>query len=510
MSILKAADKKALAEFDELCKQIERSTPVVPDEPIATKIERITRAKLNYAFMFEYYFPHYAKAPVAPFHVKIWKELKNNPMARVIFEGHRGCAKSTHADIGYPFGLMINDELRCMLLVGQTEQKAKRLLAGIQAELTRNKRIINDFGEQAVFGDWSDGEFTTKKGVTFFAIGMGQAPNGTRKDEFRPDLIVCDDLDNRMLSKNPRRVREMTDYIQEDLMGCFDVGRQRFMFVNSRIAKTSILANLHQKMVLSRKGEDPWFYIQVNALDKKGTPTWPSKYTKAYWAKVKARTTMRAWEANYMNNPIEEGAEFKQDWVRWGKIRKLTEYEELIMYVDPSFKNTATSDFKAAKLWGKIGREFHLIKAFVRQSSFTTLVRWMYDQHECMGNVVVRYFMEANMLQDLLLDEFTAEGDVRGYQLPISPDRRAKRDKYSRIAATAPLYERGWVMYNEAERNDPDMQRALEQLLAFEKGSTAPDDSPDADEGAIYLLTRHNRQNTFTPMYGSNNKPSGY
>lgn len=69
----------------------------------------------------------------------------------------------------------------------------------------------------------------------------------------------------------------------------------------------------------------------------------------------------------------------------------------------------------------------------------------------------------------MILDEFTAEGNIRGYQLPIAPDTRKKPDKFARIEAISPLWERGFVFYSETQRDDPDMKAGIEQTLAFEK-----------------------------------------
>jgi Terminase-like family. len=131
------------------------------------------------------------------------------------------------------------------------------------------------------------------------------------------------------------------------------------------------------------------------------------------------------------------------------------------------------------------------------------MVRWLYEFHESLPeDVVCSYYMEANFMQDTILDDFTREGDLRGYQLPVVPDKRKKPDKFARIEAVSPLWERGFVYYNENEQNDPDMMAGLEQTLAFEKGSRAHDDAPDADEGAIYKLQKQIRTERFTPSFG--------
>lgn len=103
----------------------------------------------------------------------------------------------------------------------------------------------------------------------------------------------------------------------------------------------------------------------------------------------------------------------------------LDRYEKIVAYCDPSFKGSTQNDYKAIKVWGKIGTELHHIAAFVRQCSVSEMVRWFYDLHERMPEgVICEYYIEANFLQDILLDEFTTEGKLRGYQLPIQADKR--------------------------------------------------------------------------------------
>ena len=60
----------------------------------------------------------------------------------------------------------------------------------------------------------------------------------------------------------------------------------------------------------------------------------------------------------------------------------------------------------------------------------------------------VRYWMESNLIQDLLIDEFAKEGAIRGHQIAITKDKRKKPDKFSRIESMQPLFERGFVVFN--------------------------------------------------------------
>ena len=98
-------------------------------------------------------------------------------------------------------------------------------------------------------------------------------------------------------------------------------------------------------------------------------------------------------------------------------------------------------------MWGKAGTELHHIRAFVRQCSVAEMVRWFYDLHESLPEgAICKYLIEANFLQDTLLDDFEAEGNLRGYQLPIQADKRKKPDKFARIEAVSlRLLQRGFA-----------------------------------------------------------------
>lgn len=493
------------------CETIQSQTTVNKAESPADKAARIERARNDYDYFVEYYFPHYCTNPQtgvvirsAPFHISAAKTVKNNRNLKAAFIWARGHAKSTHCDIMIPLWLKCQKvrDINVMVLVGKSQDNANTLLADVQAELEYNQRYINDFGVQKTEGTWQDGEFVTADGCAFFARGRGQSPRGLRYRNYRPDYIVIDDLDDDELVNNPARVSNLTDWVKEALFGVLDGGRGRFIMVGNLISKTSVLANIAKT--------DSVHVTRVDAIDKKGNPAWEAKWSRAELDEMAKFMGYRAFNKEMQNNPITEGAVFRTDWIKWVKPLKLSDYAELICYGDPSFKSSRKNDYKAVKLWGKTkGGELHHLEAFVRQTTVTEMVRWWYDLHERItaANAVCRHYIEANFLQDIILDEFTREGQIRGYQLPIRPDKRKKPDKFQRIEGVSPLWERGFIYYNKKRQDDPDMLTGIDQTLAFEKGMSGHDDAPDADEGAIYILQRHTRLQTFAPILGARKSP---
>lgn len=501
----KAEIIKAQERWKQHCETVQAATAVNINETEAQRLTRVRRLRSDYAAFVDYYFPHWTinpetgkATPCAPFHVSAANKILKDRNLKAAFQWHRGAAKSTNMDVFVPMWLMIQErrEINVMVLVGKSEDNAKTLLGDIQAELQYNQRYIHDFGEQYNAGSWEEGEFVTRSEVAFFARGRGQSPRGLRYRSHRPDYVVIDDLDDDELVESPARVSKLFDWVRSALFGTLDGGRGRFIMVGNLIAKNSVLAK--------------WCDIKsvhvtrVNIYDNKGNISWAAKWTQKEVRDIEAVVGYRAFQKEYMNNPIIEGAIFRNEWIRWGKRPAWGKFSEFILYIDPSFKGSTKNDFKAAKLWGKAGTPLYHLRAFVRQSSVAEMVRWCYDLYEWTREqgIAVRWYMEANFMQDTILDEFRREGELRGYQLPITGDKRKKPDKFARIEAISPLWERGFVVYDETQRDDPDMLAGIDQTLAFEKGMRGHDDAPDADEGAIWMLQRDTRAKSFNPSFG--------
>nr|DAY67229.1 MAG TPA: Large Terminase [Caudoviricetes sp.] len=501
----KAEIIKAQERWKQHCETVQTATAVNINETQAQRLARIRHLRTDYAAFVDYYFPHWTvnpetgkATPCAPFHVSAANKILKDRNLKAAFQWHRGAAKSTNMDVFVPMWLMAQEhrEINVMVLVGKSEDNAKTLLGDIQAELQYNQRYIHDFGEQYNAGSWEEGQFVTRSEVAFFARGRGQSPRGLRYRSHRPDYVVIDDLDDDELVESPARVSKLFDWVRSALFGTLDGGRGRFIMVGNLIAKNSVLAK--------------WCDIKsvhvtrVNIYDNKGGISWASKWTPQEVKNIEDVVGYRAFQKEYMNNPIIEGAIFRNEWIRWGKRPAWSKFSEIVLYIDPSFKGSTKNDYKAAKLWGKAGTLFYHLRAFVRQSSVAEMVRWCYDLYEWTREqgISVRWYMEANFMQDTILDEFRREGELRGYQLPITGDKRKKPDKFQRVEAISPLWERGFVVYDETQRDDPDMLAGIDQTLAFEKGMRGHDDAPDADEGAIWMLQRDTRAKSFNPSFG--------
>lgn len=481
-------------------ERIQRHSSFIAGE----KNRRIEKARKDYGFFVKTYFPDVARCECGKFQVDAAEFILKNKNTRAVFEWARGHAKSTHMGVLVPLWLKIQkvQQFHTMVLISKSEDSAVRLLADLQSQLAYNEMYIHDFGKQIKEGCWAEGEFLTNDGCFFTALGRGQSPRGLKNNSRRPDYIIIDDLDDDELVRNPKRVSDVTEWVLTALFGTMEAGRGRFIMVGNRIAKNSVLSK-----VIERPGVH---HTVVNMLNNKGLPSWKENYSLAEIEELRDMMGERNFQKEYMNNPVVEGAIFTQKNIRYGKMLRLKEYKQLICYTDPSFKNSATADYKATMLVGKTpDGHFHLIKAFADQTSVTQMIAWHYEIMDFVnGRVPVMYYMESNFMQDLMLDEFRKVGDTVGHHVPILGDKRKKPDKFARIEAMQPLFERNLVLFNEEEKDSQGMKILTEQMLMFQRGSRTHDDAPDALESAIWMLSQRARmsEGLFIPIASRKNR----
>jgi hypothetical protein len=207
--------------------------------------------------------------------------------------------------------------------------------------------------------------------------------------------------------------------------------------VGNLISNTSVLAN-----ICATQGVH---VSEIKAVDNEGNPVWKEKWTKEEAREYADFVGYRAWNKEMMHNPIVEGTVFRQEWIRWAKRPAWKEFTEFVLYIDPSWKSKKTNDTKAAKLWGKHKTNLWHLRAFVRKASVAEMVRWCYDLYEWSRELASPYASRWRPhQQDIILDDFTIEGNIGETSCPSRVTTRKKPDKFQRVEAISPLWERGY------------------------------------------------------------------
>jgi len=485
-------DKQALQEWEEFLASIRNSTPIDLSESEEEKTRRLKELESDPEAWFKYYFPKYSFAEPAEFHKASTKRFVK---AKRIYQRRawaRGLSKSTRRmfEVFYKtFALRFRTN---MLMVSKTEGNAIRLLSPYKANLEANQRLINDYGVQEKIGSWAEDEFVTRGGCAFRAVGAEQNPRGSRLEELRVTLIVFDDIDDDEVCRNPDRVEQRFNWIQQAVIPTVDIaGEYAICFDNNLIGEDSCAVRADEYATDSEI---------INIRDEFGVSVWPQKNSEKDIDDMLGMISYESAQKEYFNNPISSGKVFKE--MTYGKCPPLRDLPFVVVYADPSpsnkdkpsLKSKAKNSCKAVVVVGYKDLKYYVYKCFLDVTTNSTFINWLYAGRDYVNNKTQLYtYIENNSLQDpfyqqVLLPLIFEEGEQRNDVLSVIPDEREKPDKYFRIEGTLePINRTSSLILNIDEKDDPHMKRLEAQFKSVSPNSKTMD-GPDAVEGGVHIV----------------------
>ncbi|GGB82928.1 hypothetical protein GCM10007424_23690 [Flavobacterium suaedae] len=487
----KKSDKVILNEWQEFKENTKRATPIDLNETAAQKAKRIEQLEKHPEKWFKYYFPNYYTAEPELFHIKATKRVLNNPEYYEVRSWSRELSKSVRTMMEVLY-LGLTGKKRNVLMVSATRDDAARLLEPYRLTLENNQRIINDYGIQENLGSWEEGEFKTRSGLAFRALGARQSPRGTRNEAIRPDVILIDDIDTDKECRNPEITKAKIEWIEQALIPTRSISVPLLI-----IACGNIIAKYCCITELGKKADT---HEIINIRDKNGKSTWPSKNTEEMIDRALKPLSTSSQQKEYYNNPVLIGDIFKN--AVWGKCPPLSQCEQVLTYADPATSNkdkSSTTSSGSTKGVGVIGYKdgkYYLYKIWLDIMSQSRFVGFMYDAKDwCLKNNIdtCRHWLENNSLQNPFYEQVLKKliltvGRERNKRLTVSLDTRPKGDKFTRIEGTLePIWRGGDLVFNIDEKNNPHMQRMEEQFVGVAPNSKFMD-GPDLLEGGVWII----------------------
>ena len=489
---MKQTDKQALQYWEDFRLNLERSTSIDIQETEAEKSKRIAKLEADDEAWFAYYFPNYYTSKPAKFHLKATKRLLSNNKWYEVRAWSRELAKSVRSMMEV-LKLSLTGEIKNILLASNSQDNAKRLLKPFMINLESNNRIKNDYGIQQSLGSWEDGEFTTRKGVSFRAIGAGQSPRGTRNEAYRVDFLLIDDFDTDEECRNTKVINQKWNWLEQALLPTVSIsGNYRILFNGNIIAKDCCIT----RAIAKAKHVDI-----INIRDKNGKSVWPDKNTEENIDFFLSMISYASAQKEFFNNPVTEGTIFKE--VRWGEIPKLERFKFLVAYGDPAPSNKENKDncYKFVGLLGELEGNFYIITCYLEHAINSKFIGWYYDLEDFVkGKTQLYNYVENNSLQDPFYEQVLKPlifdlGKLRSHYMFLTPDERKKPDKYARIEGNLePLNRQGRLIFNIAEKSNPHMQRLEEQFKAVDPQLSSHVDGPDGVEGGVWVLNSKSLQ----------------
>lgn len=227
-----------------------------------------------------------------------WWEMCCSNHQFVAIAAPRNHAKSTAITHSYTMACILLRERQFILLVSDTQAQAAFFLNDLKKCLTDNEDLIKVFGIRAITKDQEVDfivEFDDGYQCRVIARGSEQKIRGLKWDSKRPDLIVCDDMENDEIVMNPERRKKFRDWLQGALLP----SRSRHGIVRW------VGTILHQDAALERiMPREFWKDNLVTDLCTKSTSrhSWYSAKYKAHNPSFSAILWPERWPANALRD----------------------------------------------------------------------------------------------------------------------------------------------------------------------------------------------------------------
>ncbi|QIY83398.1 hypothetical protein HER18_07575 [Chryseobacterium sp. NEB161] len=497
--------KEAKERYFMLSKMIQEATSKsLENESTDQQQERIKRLLKpeNYIEFFDYYFGvnsglPLADAPSAKFHHDSYQKVFKDNKIRQFREWFRGAAKSIHTNVGNILHLKENNELFFALLIGANEGLSKILLSDLQMHFESNERIIKDFGQQLSYGNWADGEFQTKDGRFFKALGLNQPFRGLRFGQFRPDFASVDDCEDRDRAKRPEMVRKYGEKITGDLKKAFHKTRGRLIIPNNYIVKDGLLDFLKEKFKDSKHLDISRVNLATKNITRENCrtlkdwePSWKERYTNEDVIDIVEDDDYYTSQREDFNNPIEEGKLFKAHEMIHTRIAENEVFDAIIDHWDLSY--TGPGDYKAGVVLGVKGIKLYVLEVFCERCEINSAmeVRAQWFRKYLLKGYNMMGFFDATAAQQAVYTPIILQAAEDNKCPNIPMPMHQEGDKHNRIAAAIrnALFRK--ILYWDESlktRSKEHYEIFMKQVLAFEKGTSSNDDAPDTLERAITL-----------------------
>ncbi len=490
----KLSKKEFRDKADQILGRMSREVTAFAEASEAAKAARRERGQADIFWFFRTYLPHYFEQPEAPFHHELLEMLEKRPgvdevLIPVAIAAPREFAKTTVCAFGYVLFEIYYRRRHFIIIGSDTEDLASDLTGYLYLEMLYNERLKMDFGEM-VRENWGVDDFVTLNDIRLKARGRGQRLVGRKHKQWRPDLIILDDMENDQNSKSPDQVKKLLHWVLNAVYPSID-RRGNLFWIGTVWARNSAL-----EIAVKSKDEPYCHWVRklyqalFEAPGPEGKPPvltslWPAKDSVEMLLKQKEAMGTLAFNLQKQNDPINEEGAFREEWFRFFSRIEISLPPMIVAtFCDPSAKSGESNDFKAGVTVG-LERDkmlFRVLHAWIRHATISEMFAALYQQQETYGSRFVG--IEENMFKDFLHEAIENYALKVGRYLPWQAvDHRTEKE--GRIISTLSyLVEHGKLLF---EKGHSDQDRLREQLVYIDS-KTVNDDGPDALEGAVSLL----------------------
>ena len=479
------------------------------------------------------YFPHYFSRPSPEFHREldnIWqqgvlkgeypvtparvKKISRMPGVKRAVAAPRGHAKSTTLTFKGTMHSIVYQYKHYPIIISDSSDQAEGFLENIRVEFEENEAIREDFGN-LVGKVWRSNVLVTSTNIKIEAIGSGKKIRGRKHRNWRPDLLVLDDIENDENVRTPEQRRKLESWFFKAVSKAGD-DYTDIIYIGTLLHYDSLLAKtlnnpgykaIKYKAVISfADEEDLWkeweeiftdlsnenneadalaFFERNRKRMLKGTEVlWEEKLSYYDLMVMKVTEGEASFNSEEQNEPINpEDCTFNSEWFEYyneAEIDFKSRDYLFFGFVDPSLGKTKKSDFSAIITLAKhrVSGYMYVMDADIERRHPDKIITDILEKERMLrrdyGRGYKKFGAETVQFQWFLKEELAKASARAGLYLPIEEVPQTT-DKTMRIQTMQPDVKNHYIKFNKRHK------RLLEQMEHFPMG--AHDDGVDALEG---------------------------
>ena len=500
-------------------------------------------ASIDLEYFGRCYLPHYFTRETPKFHKEldnIWIEnvIKNKNVlieneeinklqgSKVTITAPRGHAKSTNFTFKDTLHACLYKYKNYILILSDSTEQAEGFLNDIKIELEENELIKKDFGNM-VGKVWNASVIVLSNNVKIEAIGSGKKIRGRRHRNFRPDLIVLDDIENDENVNTLEQRKKLENWYYKAVSKAGDTYTD-ICYIGTLLHYDSLLAKVIKNptyKVAKYKGVihfaknkglwDIWEKIYSSLEDEKREENAREffennedemlKDTKVLWQEkwsyydlmvMRLSEGIASFNSEIQNEPINpEDCLFNPEWFEYYNKEQIDfKNKEFIFLgaVDPSLGKNKNSDTSAIVILAKNIRSGYLyvLKASIERRKPDTIIEDIINTHKKLINDYGKGFslfgVEEVQFQAFFKDVLKKECLKQKIYLNIE-GIKSTINKIARIESLQPYIKNGYIKFNKEDKT------LLTQLEQFPLARY--DDGADALEMVVKLAINNSYSN---------------
>lgn len=273
-------------------------------EKILNQIKNNPRVKQHVAYEHPFWFSllylrHHFTYSLAPFHLEMLHLLSKPEHDFIAVMAFRESGKSTIMNLdNVLWSILGKPQKKFVVIVSKTQEQAKNHFLNIKAELENNEALKSDFGP------FVENEDDMKRlslelvyhGSKIMSVHIDQSIRGLKYGSHRPDLIICDDLEDTSISTLKER-NLLHDRFNKEIMP-LGSGETRVIVLGNLLSEDSFMIRLKEDI---GKEKLIGVFRVYPLLDDFYNNLWKAKFKDLDSInKLKAKLSSEAWAKEYL------------------------------------------------------------------------------------------------------------------------------------------------------------------------------------------------------------------